>query len=350
MRPRTPILLLLLAGAAALGWARFGNRPEAGLEVWYGPHQRVGHLGTPQPDYNLLGVASGTRLTYALNGAPPRELSLGEGTFGFRRLGAAGHFNADIPIADLREGPNEVLLVAEGRGAEARATVTIERIAGAPPSLPLSLRWSELDDPLEAGQAVDGLWTLEDGGLRSAAPLYDRLFLVGDPAWTDYEVRTSVTLHRVAARTGPTSGAPGVGVILRFAGHTVDPPRFPDAQPKWGFQPFGAILWLRWSNGGAGAPPVPQFYRGDRNASEDGAPLVAGDRYELRARCDTDPEDPRRTRYRLRAWPAGTEEPDGWDLDVTQESDEALRAGGVCLVAHHVDVTFGDLRVTPAGD
>lgn len=340
--------LLLLVALLGLGINRFLGSEAAGLEVWHGSAQRIGHLGDAQPDFNLMGVASGASLTCAVNGGEPFELEIARGEFGFRRLGAAGHFNADLPIDSLKEGPNEVLLRAEGGGATASAMVVVERATEGDCPLPFAADWSELDHSQDAGQIVDGLWSLEPGGLRSPQPLYDRLFLIGNRNWTDYEVRTTVTLGSVAERTGPKSGAPGLGVILRFAGHVVDPPRFPDAQPKWGFQPFGSILWLRWT-GGHTAPPVRQFYRGDRNASEDGAALegfALDTPYALRARCDTDPDDPSKTRYRLRVWPEGEPEPDAWDLDVAQESEDALRAGGVALVAHHVDVTFGDVTVT----
>lgn len=345
---RLLLVLALAATAAVLLRSALLTPPAAALEVWHGSEQRIGHLGDAQPDFNLMGTASGSRLTLEINGDEPRELVIASGEFGFRRLGAAGHFNADVPISSLREGSNTLVLRAEGAGPAVSETVILERAAGAGPSLPHEARWSEVENPQDAGQMVDGLWQLEPEGLRSPQPLYDRLFLIGHRGWTDYEVRTSVTVHSVAERTGPKSGPPGLGVIMRFAGHVVDPPRFPDAQPKWGFQPLGAILWLRWV-GGHGTDPVRQFYRGDRNESQDAAALEgfeSGTTYALRARCDTDADDPSRTRYRMRIWPEGTEEPTAWDLDVVQESETALRAGGVALVAHHVDVTYGDVVVT----
>ena len=42
-------------------------------------------------------------------------------------------------------------------------------------------------------------------------------------------------------------------------------------------------------------------------------------------------------------------EPDGWAWTVTQASPHALRRGGLVLLAHHVDATFGDVRVVPLG-
>ena len=336
------------ASGAYLAFYGAGSRTERPLrlDVWHGEAQRVGLHGSAQPDFNLMGIAGGRETWVSVNGGEARELTLGEGPFGFRRLGAEGHFNADIPIAALEPGTNQLRIVATGTEGRLEETVALEYIADGSCALPFEIRWSALDHIQDAGQAVDGLWQLEPRGLRSKEPLYDRLFLIGNPdEWRDYEVRTTVTVHEVAAETGPKSGAPGVGLIMRFAGHTVDPPRFPDAQPKWGFQPFGAILWLRWTQG-ADEGPVRQFYRGDRNESKDFAVLASfaeGATFELRAACETSTSDPNSTTYKLKVWPSGTEEPNAWDFMVLQSSDEALHSGGIALVAHHVDVTFGDL-------
>ena len=71
-----------------------------------------------------------------------------------------------------------------------------------------------------------------------------------------------------------------------------------------------------------------------------------GKTYGITAECETSESDPTTTIYRLRVWPAELEEPEGWDFQVEQTSDAALRKGGVALVAHHVDVTFGGVSVT----
>lgn len=342
------LVLIGLAGGAAFVLSRDRGVDVAGLEVWHGGTQRVGHLGDAQPDFNLMGEARCDGLTLAINGGPPRALTVAEGPFGFRRLGAEGHFNADIAIEELRVGANELVLQAAGRTSSATARIQLERVPGDPVALPLELRWGELDSIQDGGQAVDGEWRLDGGALVNVRAAYDRLFLIGNRSWRDYEVRTTVALDEVAGTTGPHSGAPGVGVIMRFAGHSVSPPRFPEAQPKWGYQPFGAILWLRFV-GGAEASPVRQHYHGARDASEDGAALggfAIGASYALRAQCGGVPGAPGATRYRLRVWPEGAPEPEAWDLDVLQEDPAALDAGGFALVAHHVRARFGDVTVT----
>jgi hypothetical protein len=42
---------------AALGWLSpaFSAAAEPVITIWHGDHQRIGHLGTAQDDFNLLG-------------------------------------------------------------------------------------------------------------------------------------------------------------------------------------------------------------------------------------------------------------------------------------------------------
>ena len=48
-----------------------------------------------------------------------------------------------------------------------------------------------------------------------------------------------------------------------------------------------------------------------------------------------------------RLWPAAAVEPLAWDWEHVQASPDALRRGGVALVAHHVDASFGAISVIP---
>lgn len=325
------------------------------LDVWYGDSQRVGHLGDAQADFNLLGETNARRLEYSLNGGPAIDLTVPTGTFGYRRLGGPGHFNADIPLVALRDGANEVLLTAKKRdGTRVQEKVILKRAHGRAP-LPYAIDWEVAGSPQAVGQCVDGHWTIEPNGLRSAFPAYDRLFLIGDKTWRDYEVSTTFTVHRVAGETGPHSGGNGLGVVFRFTGHSVGGPlAFPDAQPRWGYLPFGAITWLRWRKGAPEEPPTFQFYRGDRNELQDfeSLPFAVERTYSLVASCATlaDSADGEGvTRYRLQIWEASTSEPEVRAFEVIQTSRDALRTGGFAFVAHHVDVTFGNVTVSALG-
>lgn len=355
-------LILGLTALVALGLFGLGEisgrlspagAANARIEIWHGTQQNVGHLGDGQDDFNLMGRVREPEqllsLQYTLNESIPVELNFR----GYRRLAADGHFNADIPIAALAHGPNTIEL--EGRFADgmvARQVVTLTRRFGSS-LLPMHIDWSEVADPQDVGQYVDGHWRLGDQGLRPAHVGYDRLFLVGDRTWQDYQITAVVTVHGVAPETGPLSGGNGLGVVMRFAGHVVGGPRrFPIAQPKWGYQPLGAIAWLRWQRGQPDAPAALQFLRGDANEKTDfgSVEVRPGATYILKALCQTLPDDAEgrgATRYAFKFWRATDQEPPAWDWEHIQVSRDALRHGGVALLAHHVDASFGDIAVVP---
>lgn len=348
--------VVALTAAALLeiaGRLSSADAANARIQVWHGIEQKVGHLGEAQGDFNLVGHVEQPEnllaLQYALNEEVPVELNFRA----YRRLAMDGHFNADIPIAALEPGRNRIEI--QGRfadGVVARQRVTLERLSGSSP-LPLRIDWSRIADPQDVGQYVDGQWRLGEDGLRTAHMGYDRLFLIGNTTWQDYEVTAEFTVHEVAPDTGPLSGGNGLGVIMRFAGHVQGGPRrFPVAQPKWGFQPFGAIAWLRWQRGVPAGPAALQFMRGDVNNTIDfgSVQVRANEKYFLKALCQTLPDDAAgngATRYAFKFWPAGAEEPPSWHWEHVQVSRDALRRGGVALVAHHVDASFGNITVVP---
>lgn len=322
---------------------------ESGIDVWYGPDQRVGHLGRAQSDFNVMGAVSDpgsvAEMYYRLNGGEAEKLSIGNEEN--RRLVGSGDFNADIPIDLLEPGSNVVELVAvDTAGVEesVEVNVTLEEESSYP--LPVDIDWSEVEDLQNVGQIVDGKWGITDEGLRTLEPGYDRIFLIGDTTWQDYEVTVPITIHWVEGR--PRSG---VGILMRFTGHIVGGHRdFPPSQPKWGYQPFGGIGWLRWMNGGDHPPPVRQFFRGDDDVMENFGPadVALGQTYWMKMRAETlkDSEEGHGvTRYSWKMWEDGTTEPAEWDWEVDQESEHALRSGGAVLLAHRLDATFGDLSI-----
>jgi hypothetical protein len=357
-RPRTLVVgAALVVGLGLLGLGQIGDRLSAAassrIEIWHGAAQKVGHLGPSQPDFNLMGRIEDPQkllsVQYTLNQAIPVELNYRR----YRRLAADGHFNADIPVERLAPGANTIEIEARFLDGEvARAAMTLTRLQGKTP-LPHSIDWAAVADPQDVGQYVDGHWRIGEHGLRPVDVGYDRLFLIGDQAWQDYEVTAVVTLHEVAPDTGPVSGGNGLGVVMRFAGHVVGGPRrFPVAQPKWGYQPFGAMAWLRWQRGHPDRPAVEQFLRGDGNdkANHGSVVLGAGETFVLKALCQTLPDDAEGrgvTRYAFKLWPAAADEPAAWDWEHVQVSRDALRRGGVALVAHHVDASFGDITIVP---
>lgn len=329
---------------------------ESVINVWYGLNQMIGHLGSAQDDFNLIGnindFGSVEVLTCQLNGAHPDTLTIGRGHFGnLRRLAADGDFNADIPINRMKLGLNRINLYAYGPlGTFSTVTVLIDRQEGAC-ELPFFINWNCISNPQNVGQYIDGKWSLAKNGLRTVRTGYDRIFLIGNRTWQDYEITVPFTINRVVSKTGPVSFANGIGLLMRFQGHIVNPPRFPASQPKWGYQPFGAIGWLRWEDGSANNP-TKQFHRGDNNKIENFGTvrIVIGKTYWMKMCAETLPDDSLGrgvTKYSWKFWTDKEMEPSQWDWQVIQTSHDALRSGGVALLSHHVDVTFGDIAVIP---
>lgn len=71
--------------------------------------------------------------------------------------------------------------------------------------------------------------------------------------------------------------------------------------------------------------------------------MEVGKTYLLRSKVQTLPF---KTRYFLKVWRQGEEEPNEWSLQQTADRKNP-DYGGVLLVAHHVDLTFGNVEVRP---
>lgn len=370
---------------------------EPTIHVWEGLQQQVGKHGIGQSDFNLIGHLSGPSpiayASYVLNDGQPQKLTVGDRPDGYgdgRRLASTCDFNADIPIEQFNEGPNTVVLSAiDENNHETHVIVNIEKYAGTA-TLPITIDWQHLASPQEVGHAVDGHWVIDSTGLQIVRPGYDRLFLIGDDTWQDYEVTVPVTVFGFDQKPGPRSGggnAFGLGILMRFTGHmqggpldwpdvpphlepyvweqqgVLGPIRYqkrlfdytiahrssPKAQPKWGYLPFGAIGWLRWRNGTV-QNPIGQFHAGDENRANhfDEIDIALRHRYWMKMRSKTlpDEEDGKGvTTYSWKVWPDGEDEPIEWNWEVTQSSHHALRKGGFALLAHHVEASFGAVSV-----
>ncbi len=340
-----------------------GQSCENPIRVWYGLEQKVGQAGIAQKDFNLLGNVGDPceiqSLSYSLNGQPEKPLSVGFHPEGFgdgRRLGANGDFNADIPIAYLKKGENIIVLKAVDRlDREHTKTVTVNFQKKSRP-LPVHIRWSDVKNLQNVGQICDGLWTIEDEGLRTVKTGYDRVFLIGEMNWTDYEATFPVTVHAIHD-LGPHSGAWGsFGPVMRFQGHVIGGHRnFPYGQPKWGYMPVGAIGFLSWDRQhfkeSGELRLLMNFLRGDKGKKTyDKINFQWGDSFLIKMRCKTLPDTSKGegvTLYSFKIWHDEDPEPNEWNYQVKQKSKFALRRGSLGLIAHHVDATFGNVSIVP---
>ena len=315
------------------------------IDVWYGDTQTSGAIGVPQPYFNVLGnvsdISGVTSLTYSLNGLPPTELSVGPDD---RRLARVGDFNVDIPVTSLSVGANDVVIAAiDSRGNQASRKVQVILEDGNAWPIDYSIDWETVADITDVVQVVDGEWAIDRDGARALVPDYDRLLAIGEMGWSDYEVLVPVTVNALdhSAFDRPTSGhGAGIGFLMSWNGHTDEP--IADWQPKTGWLPYGAIAFNWWTSASESHLRLEM----DGAVVEEtaaGTQRSVGSTYWYRVRVETTPDG---SEYRVKMWEDGTTEPAGWTLRET--TDEAA-SGSLLLIAHHVDASFGDLRITPLG-
>ena len=339
-------LTITLSGSTTVT-ATFGSASsQPQIDVWYGDDQVYGAIGIPQPYYNLLGNVSDpdgvASLSYSVNGAAPRALSIGPDR---RRLAEPGDFNVDLAFSDLQAGLNDVVLTAtDADGNTAVRAVRVQRDDGNVWPSTYSIDWDAIGAINDVAQVVDGKWALDAGGVRAVEPDYDRVISLGDVNWTDYEVTVPVTFNALDTNsfTSSTSGGPGLGLLMRWNGHTDNP--VANWQPKAGWLPHGAIAWYRWKS----ATDVSLRLEGNnRKLDSDGvAPPVIGSTIVFKLRVETQPDGTHY--YRLKTWPSGNAEPTAWTLSGYGASTDP-DSGSLLLLAHHVDATFGDVTIAPLG-
>jgi hypothetical protein len=199
---------------------------------------------------------------------------------------------------------------------------------------------------------VDGLWEVRDNLLHTVATGYDRLVAIGDMTWQEYEEEVPVTIHRIR-----TSGDAGVGILVRWNGHTLLNTLPGVEQPRYG-HPLGALAWYHRS---ISFPKYrfeilgekPEGGGGDFEIIAEDRSHVdfwqAGDTYILKVRAEITPAG--KSYYKFKAWEDGTPEPSAWTLEGpgVDRYDHELH-GSLLLVAHQIDASFGTVEITPLGE
>ncbi|BCA79489.1 DUF1349 domain-containing protein [Desulfuromonas sp. AOP6] len=316
---------------ASSGWAPV-------IDVWYGDEQTFGQVGTPQPMVNILGSVTGTTdivsLTYSLNGGA--ELPLTVGPDGLRLVGE-GDFNIELAISSLQLGANTVQIRAvDSAGYQSQRQVQVNLVGANEWPLPYAIDWTQVSDIENVAQVVDGRWMVQADGVRTTQVGYDRLIAIGDLAWQNYEVTVPITVHSTQY---VGSNPPAVGLIVRWIGHTPD-----GKQPAERWWPLGVFGMYRWYLTNPGLRLYDFSYQiVDPTGLQ--LPLGVPHVFKLRARTLPGPV----TEYKFKVWPASQSEPEDWTL-VYQEGSGDTQAGSFLLVAHFVDVTFGNVTVVPVFD
>jgi hypothetical protein len=339
------IITLRTNKGGGLGWGgKTANPGHPQIDLWYGSEQWFGRLGTPQQWVNVLGSVSSpagiASLRYSLNGGSSRRLGIGPDE---RRLASAGDFNIELDVDDLHSGPNLVSIAAvDNNGSKSVKTVSVHYSRDKRWPMPYSVHWSAVRSIQEAAQVVDGLWRVEDNGIRPAQLWYDRIVAMGDLTWADYEVTVPVTIHAFdpAAYKNPNSSGPMVGLVLHWKGHYDS---WTMSQPRYVAWPFGALCLYGWR-----VDPRKSEFRleiqSDKSIATDQSTrkLELGVRYIFKARAES--RHDQTCFYRFKVWQDGTPEPEAWDLGGPGSAQEHSQ-GSMLLIAHHTDVTFGDVAI-----
>jgi len=178
--------------------------------------------------------------------------------------------------------------------------------------------------------------------LRNDLQRYDRAVAIGDISWTDYEVTVPVTVH--ALNTDGfvgINGAPGVGVMLKWPGHS---DWTGDQQPNWGYYPGGGGGWVEFAPDGTGALRLDDFAPGGVFRGDPLSRVIAiGTRYMWKVRVESQAGGS--ALYRMKLWVDGSPEPADWEIVGTDTND--VPSGSVLLLAHFTDVSFGNVVVNP---
>lgn len=338
------------------------------IDIWYGEAQKFGYAGVPQEWVNIVGNVSDpaseiVSLTYSINGEPGREsggvaggLNMGPypprehmegliGPQGPRRLYQKGDFNADIHLDRFRPGKNDIVVTAlNARGQKKSETIRLDFGSGESAKLPFSIEWKTVGSILDVAHIVDGLWRLSDDGIRTLEIGYDRAIAIGDISWRDYEVTVTATIHGIdPAERAPASGrgvGGALGVMLRWQGHV--PFRNID-QPYIGWSRVGGGVWGVIDEGRSARFSLRAEPSADPNSLFDSLSPEVGETYGIKVRVRSLGEG---SLYQSKIWKADEKEPDSWSLEVRADSGN-LSQGSLLLIAHHMDVTFGDITVTP---
>lgn len=300
------------------------------IAVWYGDEQDFGP-GLGQPLINVLGKITDedgvVGAEYTLNGGEVTPLGLGPDDL---RLVNEGDFNVELEVAVLQPGANTIEITAEdGAGEITVKTITVNYDDSAGPAKgPVSVDWSTVNAITDVGQVVDGLWELTEDGPRAVEPGYDRLITIGDYTWDPHmEVEISFKIHDYAC-----CDTPAVGFAFGWQGHTGD--EVPKAE--W---PLEALTWVRdlpWD-------PHHRIITYPETI-QDAAPrpdIVFDTWYKLKSRSE--PASGGMSLVRSKMWQADQSEPSSWALSATVPE----RSGSLLLVAYLLDVTIGNVTITP---
>jgi hypothetical protein len=312
------------------------------IEIWYGLNQTFGNIGVPQQWINILGNVTDldglNQLTFSLNGGIEQNLSVGP----FRRLSEPGDFNVEVDFDDLFDGVNQVDITAvDTNGNISKQTVLINYPYGNVWPIDYNIDWASVNKIEDVAQIVDGLWEISGNELRPSNTGYDRTVAIGDIRWSDYEVLVPITIHGFdPAGFEGINGAPAVGVMMKWPGHS---DWTGNQQPNYGYYPTGGAAWYNYNLDGTGRLLLTDFqslYRRETISRS----LLNEVTYFFKVRVETVIAG---AKYSIKVWESAQQEPAEWDIVDVDTND--VDGGSLLLIAHFVDVSFGNITIQPIG-
>jgi hypothetical protein len=204
-----------------------------------------------------------------------------------------------------------------------------------------SVDWSSAAEISDVAQVVDGRWNIVNDQLTNAQLRYDRAVVMGDIAWTDYEVTAPVTVNGFSTVGFQSPNfKPAVGVMLRWPGHS----DWTGVQPTYGWYPGGGGGWIEFETDGSSSLELTDFTPGGvRDMDPIGRSFSIGTTYIWKLRVESEPDGA--ATYRLKVWEQGAPEPANWELSGTELDD--VQGGSLLLLAHFTEVSFGNIQIEP---
>ncbi|MBK8500734.1 MAG: hypothetical protein IPL46_00210 [Saprospiraceae bacterium] len=315
------------------------------ITCWYGKEQVFGQIALTQRWINVLGNISPSEniaeTFYEINDQVI-PFKLGPD---LHRLARSGDFNLDIPLTELTDGVNHLVITAiSSNGDTIREDIDLRIYKNRNWPLPYEVDFSEIKRIQESVQVVDGLWKLTKAGIRTVEPYYYRALSIGDTSWSNFEATIKVTIHDwTPSQPGPpTYNVSHFGVAMYWRGHHTD-----DLQPHRKWFPLGAqgefllkeatdsCRWRILLDGGKETKAP--IYAVGTNRIQKEQPMW------FKAQVTTIENGS--TRYLYRQWVDGVKEPEKWDVSGIDEHD--YPSGSLCIVPHNSDVTIHQIRIVP---
>ena len=316
------------------------------INIWYGKEQYFGNNGNAQRQINVLGNIQSefkqVKAYYTLNDSYVKNyLTLGSD---LHRLANEGDFNIEIERDQLKYGKNIIhLYVNLNDTILNNKDITVHYRDDRKWPLPYQVKWEKVSNIQDVVEIVDGKWELSDSGIRVKHEYYDRILSLGDSLWRNYEVETTVIFHGYTppAKGPPTYNVSHVAIASRWPGYDID-----SLQPNRKWHPLGATSEFRITDDYDSCRW--RIFDGENFYNEQAVSAYRQIQPELEYKIKHRVEDlpGMRTLYSVKIWEKSEKEPSLWDFQATEISGNREH-GSACLIAHHTNVTFGDITVVP---